>query len=57
MIELIARVQEYAPPGSIVIVEADEQFDFDSLFQNQMSNTSWDRRVYLPAVVGIWRNG
>jgi 16S rRNA (guanine966-N2)-methyltransferase len=56
MFELIERVQQYAPPGSILIVEADEQFDFDSLLKDQTSSESWDRRVYSPAVVGIWRN-
>ncbi|HEX2474936.1 MAG TPA: RsmD family RNA methyltransferase [Lacipirellulaceae bacterium] len=57
MIELIGRIQQYAPPGSILIVEADEHFDFDSLLKDQMSMASWDRRVYSPALVGIWRNG
>jgi 16S rRNA (guanine966-N2)-methyltransferase len=57
MLELIGRVQEYAPPGSILVLEADEQSDFDSLLQDQPSSADWDRRVYSPAVVGIWRNG
>ena len=56
MLELLGRIQQYAPPGSILIVEADEQFDFDSLSQDPTSSASWDRRVYSPAVVGIWRN-
>ncbi len=56
MLELLGRIQQHAPPGSILIVEADEQFDFDSLLKDQTSNASWDRRVYSPAVVGIWRN-
>ena len=57
MLDLIARIQEYAPSGSILIVEADEQFDFALLVKDQASSASWDRRVYSPAVVGIWRNG
>lgn len=57
MIELIGRIQEFAPPDSILVLEADEQSDFDSLLQDQTSNGDWDRRVYAPAVVGIWRNG
>jgi hypothetical protein len=57
MLELIGRIQQYAPPGSILIVEADEQFDFDMLLKDQTSSAAWDRRVYSPALVGIWRNG
>jgi 16S rRNA (guanine966-N2)-methyltransferase len=57
MLDLIGRIQESAPPGSILIVEADEQFDFDMLIRDQTSRASWDRRVYSPAIVGIWRNG
>jgi 16S rRNA (guanine966-N2)-methyltransferase len=57
MIELIGRVQEYAPPASILIVEADERFDFDSLHKDQTASGSWDRREYSPAIVSIWRNG
>jgi 16S rRNA (guanine966-N2)-methyltransferase len=57
MLELIGRIQEYAPPGSILIVETDEEFEFDSLLQDQTSSAVWDRRVYPPAIVGIWRNG
>jgi 16S rRNA (guanine966-N2)-methyltransferase len=56
MIELVGRIQEYAPPGSILIVEADEQFDINALLQTPTPGASWDRRVYSPAVVGIWRN-
>jgi 16S rRNA (guanine966-N2)-methyltransferase len=57
MSDLIGRVQEYAPSASIIVVEADEQFDIDALPQTQTPGASWDRRVYSPAIVGIWRNG
>jgi 16S rRNA (guanine966-N2)-methyltransferase len=55
MIELIGRIQEYAPPGSIVIVEADEQFEFDVLRSNSPREGEWNFRTYSPAVIGIWR--
>src|SRR5688500_2362451 len=55
MIELIGRIQEYAPPGSILIVEADEQFDFDLLSGQPTVKGEWSFRTYPPAAVGIWR--
>jgi 16S rRNA (guanine966-N2)-methyltransferase len=58
MLDLIARIQKHAPPGSIVVVEADDSFDFAILreMRNDKEDTSWDMRSYAPAVVGLWRN-
>ena len=56
MLELIRRVQEHAPPDSILIVEADEQFDFELLGGDGPFNPYWDIRGYRPAVIGLWRN-
>jgi 16S rRNA (guanine966-N2)-methyltransferase len=52
MLELIGSVRESAPEGSVLVVEADERFDF-ALLQND--GEEWDIRTYQPAVVGIWR--
>lgn len=52
MLEMIARLLELASAGSIVVVEADAEFDFEQLPQPEM----WDVREYSPAVVGIWDN-
>ena len=49
MLALIAQVTEHAPPGSILLVEADERFDFAKL------PGEWDVRTYAPAVVGLRR--
>jgi 16S rRNA (guanine966-N2)-methyltransferase len=59
MLELIRRIQEHAPVGSILIVETDEQFDFELLRSGVSSGqdaVEWDVRAYLPAVIGIWRD-
>jgi 16S rRNA (guanine966-N2)-methyltransferase len=56
MLELIGRIQDHAPPGSILIVEADEAFDFDLLRAREAQGKGrWDVRSYPPAVIGIWR--
>lgn len=55
MQQLVAHLQQYAPAASIVVVEADQRFDFSSLIGD--NSAAWDVRVYPPAVVGIWRNG
>ena len=55
MLDLIRRLQEHAPPGSILIVEADERFDFDLLRGGVSNDEKWDVRSYPPAVIGIWR--
>lgn len=53
MLALIASVRQAAPVGSIVVVEADEQFDFAELPDD--GGEAWDVRPYPPAVVGVWR--
>ena len=52
MLELIAGVRQHAPAGSVLVVEADERFDFTLLSGN---GATWDIRTYPPAVVGLWR--
>jgi 16S rRNA (guanine966-N2)-methyltransferase len=52
MLELIHRWVELAPPKSLIIVEADERFDFATLPHAE----SWDIRTYPPSVVGIWEH-
>jgi 16S rRNA (guanine966-N2)-methyltransferase len=49
MLELISRMWEAAPASSVLVVEADEQFDFATLPQRD----AWDVRAYPPAVVGV----
>jgi 16S rRNA (guanine966-N2)-methyltransferase len=56
MLDLISRIQSHAPAGSILIVEADEPFDFNVLRHSESSQAGeWDVRAYAPAVVGLWR--
>lgn len=57
MLDLIRRIQEHAPAGSILIVEADEQFDFDVIRRGSATpeGGDWDVRMYAPTIVGIWR--
>jgi 16S rRNA (guanine966-N2)-methyltransferase len=50
MLRLIETVCERAPAGSIVVVEADKQFDFGLLPHAE----AWDVRDYSPAIVGLW---
>jgi 16S rRNA (guanine966-N2)-methyltransferase len=58
MIELIGRIQQHAPRGSILVVEADEPFDFQLLrdLPAAARDASWDMRTYAPAAIGLWRN-
>lgn len=51
MLALITRVVEICPPESMVMVEADESFDFQTLPQADR----WDVRIYRPAFVGLLR--
>jgi 16S rRNA (guanine966-N2)-methyltransferase len=51
MLELIESVMDASPAGSILVVEADERFDFGLL----PNDSAWDVRTYQPAVVGVWR--
>jgi 16S rRNA (guanine966-N2)-methyltransferase len=48
-LELIAKIQEHAPPGSTFVVESDERFD------PALLGDGWLVRVYPPAVIAIWR--
>jgi 16S rRNA (guanine966-N2)-methyltransferase len=58
MLELIRRLQAHAPPTSILVVEADDAFDFGILLDSDcgIEPAAWDLRAYSPAVVGIWRS-
>jgi 16S rRNA (guanine966-N2)-methyltransferase len=56
MVELVHSIQRHAPAQSILIVEADEAFDFTLLGAGVPGNeTHWDVRSYAPAVVGLSR--
>ena len=58
MLRLITDVLKYAPPASILLVEADERFDFNLLpggVRQEKRGAGWDVRAYPPAVVGVWR--
>ncbi|MBS0208141.1 MAG: RsmD family RNA methyltransferase [Planctomycetes bacterium] len=50
MLTLLNTVIERAPPGSMVVVEADKQFDFAKL----PDADHWNIRDYSPAIVGLW---
>ena len=51
MLELISTMLDAAPAESILVVEADARFDFQTL----PDPTRWDVREYPPAVVGLYR--
>jgi len=53
MLALVETVLTPAPPQSIVVVEADQRFDFTALPQAE----EWRIREYRPAVVGLYRVG
>ncbi len=58
MLELIAALQQQAPPGSILVAESDERFDIKLLpggLRQEKRSPGWDVRTYAPAVVGVWR--
>ena len=58
MLALISSVIDHAPTGSLVVVEADQRFDFDRLpgkVRQTRHDTGWDVRTYSPAVVGLWQ--
>jgi 16S rRNA (guanine966-N2)-methyltransferase len=58
MLELLVRIQQAAPRGSILIVEAEVPFDFDVIrnaTNGKGERADWDIRVYQPAIIGIWR--
>ena len=52
MLALISHVLEGVPTESVVIVEADGNFDFSTLPEADR----WNVRTYSPAVIGLWRN-
>jgi 16S rRNA (guanine966-N2)-methyltransferase len=49
MLQLLTRIEQLAPPRSVIVVEADERFNF-ALLGNL---NDWDIREYSPAVVGL----
>ena len=51
MLDCVERFVVRAPAESIILVEADERFDFGQLVEAER----WDVRSYRPAVVGILR--
>lgn len=53
MLDLIGRIAEHAPPGSTLVIESDQSFDFAGLIGENES--AWDIRDYPPARVAIWR--
>ena len=58
MLASIGRVIAVAPAGSTIVVECDERFDPQELpgaVVASSGDSSWDVRVYPPAVVAIWR--
>jgi 16S rRNA (guanine966-N2)-methyltransferase len=56
MQRLIAATLEFAPPKSVLVVEADERLDFAKLTALDVGGDSfWDVRTYPPAVVGVGR--
>lgn len=58
MLDLIGRIREHAPAGSILLVEADDPFNFDLLRGDAASDEyqAWDVRSYPPAVIGVRRD-
>ncbi len=50
MLWLVESFVSFAPRGSLIVVEADENFDVGALPRHD----EWDVRQYLPAVVAIW---
>jgi 16S rRNA (guanine966-N2)-methyltransferase len=55
MLELVGRIQQHVPPTSILIVEAEEGFDFGLVTSRHSDRNEWNIRAYAPAVIGIWR--
>lgn len=53
MLALIEQLVEAAPPHSMIVVEADDRFDFSHLPRP----VAWDVRRYPPAYVGILELG
>lgn len=58
MLMLIDALLHHAPPGSMLVVEADQRFDFSLLpggVKESRTDPGWDVREYPPAVVGVYR--
>ncbi|QDT67341.1 Ribosomal RNA small subunit methyltransferase D [Planctomycetes bacterium MalM25] len=58
MLTLIQTLHDAAPTGSVLVIEADDRFDFSLLpgqVKQHRSETGWDVREYHPAVVGVLR--
>jgi 16S rRNA (guanine966-N2)-methyltransferase len=59
MLDLLRRIRELAPADSILVIEAEEPFDFELIrggpAASGVDNGEWDMRVYAPAVIGIWQ--
>ena len=56
MLALIEAMHTAAPEGSMLVVEADQRFDFSKLpgpIQQERRGQGWDVREYAPAVVGL----
>lgn len=49
MQRILKNLMEKAPPGSLIVVEADQRLDFQRLPRPN----DWDVRAYPPAIVGI----
>ena len=50
MLRLITTLAEAMPVSSKIVVEADGNFDWDTL----PDPAEWDVRTYHPAVIGVW---
>lgn len=60
MVGMITEFTQRAPNQSLLVVEADERFDFAKLPGNVKEDRyadGWDVRAYKPAVVGVWEVG
>ncbi len=60
MLSLIQTLHDAAPVDSVLVIEADERFDFSLLpgeVKQHRSESGWDVRAYSPAVVGVLRIG
>jgi 16S rRNA (guanine966-N2)-methyltransferase len=56
MAYLVKQIQNHAPTGSILIIEAEEPFDLRLLCDIDGDEAQrWDIRSYRPAIVGVWR--
>lgn len=56
MLAMIEALTHAAPPDSLIVVEADERFDFGLLpggVRPDRNSPGWDVREYAPAVVGV----